>query len=439
MIISSGNIHAQEQAEFTGTDSLTVAGCLKFAFMNQPLVKQLKLDEDITAQSIRISLSDWLPQVAVNAGVQHYLKQPVLLFPDFSNPAVPKILIPSGVLYNSSVNFTASQNIFNPDVYIAGRTARLYRQRSQLTSRDALIGLVVEISKACYSVLLSQEQLNIIDREIVRLTKSLEDSYSLYRNGSTDMIDFKRATMALNDAKARRKSAEETIKSRLSYLKQLMNYPVEKPLLLKADVADLEKEILVDTLKNINVFDRVEYQLLETNMKLQRSKIAYYRAGHLPSLSAFVNYNYVFQNDRAADLYDRSYPNSTAGLTLSFPIFQGFRRTGNIRKSKLEYERLALDTINVRSEIQTEYMSALSSYKSNLALFNSTRQNAGLAREIYDMVRLQYNQGIKSYLEVIVSETDLMSASINNLNALFMLMFSKLDVQRASGEISVDY
>ena len=81
----------------------------------------------------------------------------------------------------------------------------------------------------------------------------------------------------------------------------------------------------------------------------------------------------------------------------------------------------------------------MASYKSDLSAYRITQQNIEIAQDVYNTVKLQYNQGIKTYLEVIVSETDLMSARINNLNALFMLMFSNIDVKRALGEISVDY
>jgi outer membrane protein TolC len=105
----------------------------------------------------------------------------------------------------------------------------------------------------------------------------------------------------------------------------------------------------------------------------------------------------------------------------------------------MEYEKLALDTLSTRNEMATQYVSAMASYKSNLASYRLTRQNDKIAEDVYNMVKLQYNQGIKNYLEVIISETDLMSARINNVNALFMLMFSKIDVERALGKISVDY
>lgn len=421
------------------SDSATINDCIKYALHNQPLVKQLNLDEGIARQNIRIALADWFPQINATAGLQHYLKQPVFLFPDISNPTGPKILIPNGVLYNSNVLFTATQNIFNNDVFIAGRTAGNYRLQASQTSRSAIIELVVEINKAFYDVLLSKEQLNIIKEEIGRLSKSLKDAYALYQNGTSDVIDYKRATISLNNALSQKKNAEESIKAKISYLKQVMGFPIEKPLNLSSNILSMEKDAIIDTLQNINIYNRIEYQLLQTNLKLQKSRIDYYRMSFLPSLSAFANYNIIYQNDVYSQLFKSSYPNSTIGLSLSFPIFEGTKRIQNIKKSKMQYERLTLDTLNTRNEMNTQFVSAMASYKSDLAAYRITQQNIEIAQDVYNTVKLQYNQGIKTYLEVIVSETDLMSARINNLNALFMLMFSNIDVKRSLGEITVDY
>jgi outer membrane protein len=406
---------------------------------NQPLVKQLKLDEGITDQNIKIALSDWLPQINSTAGVQRYLKQPVSIFPNFSNPSGPKIPVTAGVLNNSLLSFTATENLFNSDVYIAGRTKKNYRLQSSQTTHSVLIELVVELNKAFYDLLLSYGQVGLINDQMGRLSKSLKDAYSQYQNGTTDVIDYKRATIALNNAQVQKKSSEESINVKTSYLKQLMGYPAEKPLILNAGISSIEKDVMVDTLETLNLYDRIEYQLLQTNLRLQKANIEYYRFGFLPSLSAFANYNISYQSDVASELYKRNYPYAIVGLTLSLPIFQGTKRIQNIRKSKMEYEKLALDTLSTRNEMSTQYVSAMASYKSNLASYRLTRQNAEIAQDVYNTVKLQYNQGIKNYLEVIISESDLMSARINNLNALFMLMFSKIDVQRALGKISVDY
>ena len=245
--------------------------------------------------------------------------------------------------------------------------------------------------------------------------------------------------IALNNAITQKKASEESINVKNTYLKQLMGYPAEKPLTLKADISSMEKEVILDTLEKFDIYNRVEYQLLQTGLKLQKYNIDYYRFSYLPSLSAFANYNISFQSDDVSELYKNNYPSSIIGLTLSFPIFQGTRRIHNVKKSKLEFERMTLDTLTTRDEMNTQYTSAMASYKSNLLSYRLSSQNIDIAQDIYNTVSLQYNQGIKSYLEEIISETDLMTARINHLNALFMLMFSKIDLERALGKISVEY
>jgi outer membrane protein TolC len=90
---------------------------------------------------------------------------------------------------------------------------------------------------------------------------------------------------------------------------------------------------------------------------------------------------------------------------------------------------------NLKSEINTEYEQSLANYKSSLAEYNATLDNVKIAEEVNNVVKLQYNQGIKAYLEVITSETDLSTAQINHLNATLQVLSAKLDVQKALGKI----
>ena len=78
----------------------------------------------------------------------------------------------------------------------------------------------------------------------------------------------------------------------------------------------------------------------------------------------------------------------------------------------------------------------MSNYKGNLANYIALKENLALATEVYDVIQLQYRSGIKTYLEVINSETDLRTAQINYYNALYNLLASKIDVQKALGQIN---
>jgi outer membrane protein TolC len=406
---------------------------------HQPLVQQLQINEEISRRDVGIALSDWLPQIDLSGSYQKYVKQPVSIFPDFSNPEGPKREITTGVKNTSAIQLNASQEIFNSDVFIAAKTAKYYRLRSKQATHQSKIQLVVEVSKAYYDVLLSTAQMDFLQEDFARQEKSMKDARSQYEAGASDKIDYQRASIALNNIKAEMYGTREEIKSKYAYLKELMGYPAELPLQVSYDSVRMMKDSWIDTLSGVDYHNRIEYQLLVTGLKLQKSHADYYKISFLPELSAYANYNLVYQSDALVDLYRSDFPNSAFGLKLLFPIFQGTKRIQQIKRANLQYREMALDTLNMKSRMTTEYEQSMASYKSNLKAYEAAFENARIANEVYNTVRLQYNQGIKTYLEVIVSETDLRTSRINQLNALYRLLSSKIDVENALGNISVNY
>ena len=439
LLIHSHSMLTGQTAPEVITGSADLDTCLRYAMQHQPLVKQLQLNEEISRRDVGIALSDWLPQIDATANLQSYIKQPISIFPDLTNPGGPEREITIGQKNTSGVQIAATQVIYNNNVLIAGKTAKYYRLRSTQTTEQSKIDLVVEISKAFYDVLLSQANLNFLKEDIARLDKSMQDAYSQYEAGVSDKIDYQRATIALNNTRAEMSGTQEAIKAKYAYLKELMGYPVDQPLRIAYDSVKMVQEAWLDTATGLDYQNRIEFQLLQTRLHLQKSTIDYYKLGFLPSLSAFGNYNLVYQNDNFTDLYSRNFPNSYVGLKLSFPLFDGTRRIQQVKRASLQYREMALDTLNLKSRMNTEYHQAMSSYRSNLDNYEMAQKNAEIADDVYNTVKLQYNQGIKTYLEVIVSETDLRTSRINELNALYRLLSSKLDVEKALGNISVNY
>jgi outer membrane protein TolC len=131
-----------------------------------------------------------------------------------------------------------------------------------------------------------------------------------------------------------------------------------------------------------------------------------------------------------------NYPNSFASLTLAFPIFQGGKRKADIQAAQWELERNKMDIVALKNNVNAEFSAAMSAYKGNLANYLALKENLSLAREVYDVINLQYRSGVKTYLEVINSETDLRSAQINYYNSLYNLLASKIDVEKALGQIN---
>jgi outer membrane protein len=419
---------AQQNAADSLLQDATLPNVVQYALKRQPLIQQSLIDEKTTELQIKSRLADWYPQINFNYLYQHNFQVQTSIIG--GNP------IKLGVDNTSALQFSGTQTIFNRDVLIANRTKGDVRlQASQQTSENK-IDVVVNVSKAFYDVLATQQQIKVTDENIVRLEQSLKDARAQYEAGVVDKTDFKRATIALNNATASKKANEEALKAKTEYLKALMNYPQASSLDIVYDSASLEKEVVMDTLKAADYSRRIEYQVLLTQRRLQEANVQYNKWSYIPSLSANGAYNLNYQNNSFGKLYNQSYPNSYAGLTLAFPIFQGGKRKYNIQEAEWNLKRIDLGIVNLKNSFNAEYNSALSNYKASLADYTAVKENVSLAQEVYDVIQLQYRSGVKTYLEVITAETDLRTAQINYFNALYQVLSSKIDVQKSLGEIN---
>lgn len=427
-LLLSSWLQAQQPAGDSLLQQATLENVVQYAIKRQPLIQKALINEEITETTIKSKLADWYPQLNFAYNLQHNFK--------VQTAVIGGNAVKLGVDNTSNLQFTGSQNIFNRDALLASRTAGEVRKYAKQNTGASKIDIAVNVSKAFYDVLATKQQIKVTGEDIVRLERSLKDAFNQYNAGVTDKTDYKRATIALNNTKALLKSNEEALKAKLEYLKALMGYPTYGELNIIYDTLQMEKEILLDTLQNANYTGRIEYQLLSTQRKLQEANLKYHKWSYIPSVTASGAYNFNFQNDQFSKLYNTNYPNAFAALNVAVPIFQGGKRKYNIRQAEWELKSVDWDLIDLKNNINAEYAQALAVYKSNLANYLALKENLALAQEVYDVIRLQYRSGVKTYLEVITSETDLRSARINYYNALYQVLAGKIDVQKSLGQIT---
>jgi outer membrane protein len=421
-------VSAQQASSDSLLSSANLEQVIQYALVHQPAVQQAGIDEEITNKAIKGKLADWYPQINFTYNYQRFFDLQTIVFDGRT--------IPSGVNNSSSAQFTATQTIFNRDVLLASNTASKVRIQAQQNTSRSKIDVTVNVTKAFYDVLATSQQINVNKESIVRLQRSFNDAYSRYTSGVSDKTDYKRATILLGNAKASLKASEESLRYKEEYLKALMGYPVGNELPLKYDTLQMEQEIYIDTLQQISYPAHIDYKILYTQKELQEANVKYSYWAFLPSLNAFGAYNLNYQNDSFGELYNTRYPYSYVGATFTLPIFQGGKRIAKIKEQKLARERIDVGLTNLENTLNTEYTRALASYKSNLENFLTQKENVELAREVYDVIQLQYLNGVRTYLDVTIAESDLRTTRINYYNALYQILASKMDVARALGQIN---
>jgi outer membrane protein TolC len=429
LVLLYSTMGAQSQQAF---DSLlerrTLQNCIRYALVHQPLVQESLVDEEIAERTIQGKLADWFPQLNLNFNVQHNPQIPVAI--------VGGVPINQGLANNSNIQFTATQTLFNKDVLLASTSASDVRTFAKQRTLSTKIDVVVNVSNAYYATLVTIQQIELLDEAILRLEQSSKDAHTKYQGGIVDKTDYMRAQIALNNAKADRQQAGELLKARVANLKEQMGYPNAANLDLDYDSTQMVREAFFDTSGSLNYDNRIEFQLLQTQMHLQEDNLNYYKWSFIPSLSLYGGYTINYQNSFIDPLYNQRYPYSFVGLELSFPLFEGGKRIQQIKQAKLQLDRVDYDVLSLENSINTQYALALANYKSNLNNYKVLSDNLQLAQDVYRTIQLQYKAGTKSYLEFITAETDLRSAQVNQTNAMYQLLVSKLDMQKALGTIS---
>jgi outer membrane protein TolC len=425
-----------QQKTSDSIQTLTLDQCIKYAFDNHPTLNRSLINKSIVKATNAINLSGWLPQISLSGNAIHYNQLPTTLEQN-PTPGGQPIPVHSGVYNTVGPQLSVSQTIFNPQLMYAAKIAPLLNTQAEQSTDSVKISIVSTVSKSFYNLLLTLEQVNILKEDTARLNKNIEDTHHQYEGGLVDITDYEESVITLNNSKSQLRQQTENIRIAYATLKQMMGFPPEKDFnVVSEDTTQMMQQIAFDTIQAFQYNNRIEYQQLQTAKKLQHNVTTYNKLSFLPTLSASYNNFYEYESNSTSNLFSNKYPYSYFGLSLNIPLFTGFSRSEGLRKSKLQEQSMDWTENALKSEIFSEYTSALGNYKSNIYNWQQLKDNKTRAKNVYDIVALQYQQGMVSYINVIVAESNLITAEIGYINAFYQILSSKIDLEKAMGAIS---
>lgn len=429
---------ARAQTADSQNNSFSLKQVIDYALAHQSNVLNAGIDEEIAKNTVRQTVGIGLPQVSTNFNFQDYLKVPTSLLPGevFGQPGT-QIPVQFGVKYNSSVGIELNQLIFDGSYIVGLQASKTYKELSVRNSTRTRIETVVAVTKAYYSALVSTEQLGLIDANLSQLSKSLNDTEALFKNGFAEKIDVDRLQVLKNNLETERENVTRLLVVNIDLLKFQMGMPIQAGLELTDKISDVRSEsVQVQAIDSSVYRNRIEYSLLETQRKLDELDFKRYKSQFLPTLKGFASANKSFQSNDFSDLYSRNFPTSVIGLTLSWNLINGGQRIYQMRNAKLAIMKTDNNLFNLKNGIAQEISISQKMYTNSLRSVENQERNLNLAREILRVSRIKYEQGVGSSLEVTTAETSLKEAQNNYINALYDLLINKVNLQKATGQIN---
>jgi outer membrane protein len=436
---------AQLVAPTGQTYSFTLQDCINYAYEHQDTVINARLDIKSADYRVKEIIGGGLPQITGGAQFQDYLKLPTTLIDASafqipgSPPVPPGTLTPVqfGIKYQSNLTLDVNQIIFDGS-YIVGLKARnTYKELSQRNYTRSKIDANVNVTKAYYQVLVSNEQIKLLDANLNQLKQQLDQTTAQNKQGFVEKIDVDRLNYQYNDLQTRRENVVRLLVLNYQLLKFQMGMPIAESLILKDKLADVKLEDNVADLNTDTTFykNRVEYALFTTQVKLNDYDVKRRKAAFLPSLNAFGNFTSSYQNNGFSNLYNNNFPASFVGLRLNVPIFNGFQRTNQLRQTEITAQKSKNDLYRLKDALNLQANRARITFFNGLQTLNSQRRNQDLAKEVLRVTKIKYQQGVGSSIEVTQAQTALEDADNKYIQGLYDALVSKVDLEKAYGRI----
>lgn len=422
------------------TYRFSASQAIEYALEHQKNVLNAEADEGIARAQVREITGIGLPQINGSVDIKDFFELPTSLIPGEFFGGEPGSFIPVqfGTQWQATAGFTASQLLFDPTYLIGLKATKTLRELSNKNVTRTRIETASGVTKAYYALLLVRERKSVIDANVTRIGKLKQDTKALFENGFVEKLDVDRINLAYNNMMSEKEKFDHWERMSENLLKFQMGMPLEKNLTL-TDSLDFAKVKNAGPSEGANdVTRRIEYNLLQTQYRLEELNMQRYKVGYFPSLVAYANVSSTAQRN-AFNLLDpdrRWYPTGIVGATLSVPIFDGLQKQSKIRQSRYNLDKIRNEIDNFRNAASLQVQNSRLALDDAIRSLSLQEQNLSLAEDVVRISKLKYDQGVGSNLEVLDAETSLKEAQSNYYGAVYDAIVSRIDYDVAAGNFN---
>jgi Outer membrane protein len=418
-------------------DTLTVSlpKALEIAMSSSPTVKVANKEISRVDYSKKEKFAALFPNISLGGTYQRALKKQRMFF---SIPGVPSN--PDGIEVGQDNTFNAGLSaalpIISPTLWASLEMTETDARLALESARSSKLSLINQVTKAYYTILLTQDQYNVFKRSYQNTAENARIISNKFKQGTVSEFEWIRADVQVKNASSNLVSAESAVNMSKLQLKMLMGLDMFTGLKVEGNLSDFEKNMYGDVLNidttslksntDLNQFDLKTKQLNHT-LKIQ--KTAWW-----PTLSASFNYAYMSMANDHDPL--KWFPTSNAALQLSIPIFQGGARIYKEKQLKIQMDQMKDQRDNLRKSLEMQTITYLDNIKKTMEKIESNKEGLRQAEKAVSISKKMYEVGSSTYLDLSNSELAYIQAGLMYNQSIFDYLSAKSDLEKLLGKDS---
>jgi outer membrane protein TolC len=409
---------------------LSLKEAVDYAVQNHPDIKNKVLGEKYADAQVMETRAIGIPQVSGNVQFANNIEKQVFVF-----PVAPGVYEPIrvGNTYVTTGTLQASWLAFDATYFLGLRAAEAFTDLAKLQTDMNERDVAVNVTKAYYLVLITKENISLLDQNIKTLESILFQTEGYYTNGFAEKIDVDRLKLTLSNLRVQFDGLKDQYLITEKLLKLNMGMDIEANIEITDNLETLFKSSLEEKNKSFDPKIRVEYQLMQSQLKLNTLDKKRFEVSKYPNLAFFANYQQNNFGDKID--YGTWYSNSFWGFKIGVPIFSGFGNKANLIKRNISIEQTLISMKAFENASQMEVSAALAKYDRSVKTIEIQKQNLALANEILNISSTQLKEGVGSNLEITNAQQEVKTSQTNYLNAIYDLLNAQIELKKAYGKL----
>jgi outer membrane protein len=422
---------------------LHLKDALNYALKANQDARKANLDVENSEYKIDEVRARALPQINGNAalGYNPLLQKSALpnIFGPNPNPE-ETILVSFGQKWNANAGISLSQNLFDKSVFTgldaAKATREFYKLSAQLTEEQ----VIEQVATSYYQVLVQRQQISVIDSTIKNTEKVQRIIQGQYNNGLAKKIDVDRIAVNISNLQSRRQQLLNGVTLLENQLKFFMGMPINTAIIIPDTEINSIQPQAVAINETINIENRLEYKLLESQENLLGYQKQSYKNEYYPSLSLSGNYSFQGMGNKMPVFKGQSqgvnWMNvSSVSLNLRIPIFNGGATKARIRQTEINVKKLNEDKANASLALNLAFENAKTQINNSILTLNAQKKNVQLAQEVFANTQNNYNNGLATLTDLLNAETSLTEANNNYSSALLNYRVAEIQMIKSQGQL----
>ena len=412
---------------FNNGNAVSLYQALNETYKNNTQLNAERETINAAEEDINISKADYMPSLSLS-GSKSFENTNELTTQSGTDASIDDVnLLSSSIkleqkLFDQGRDFIHQKNIVGLEL----AKARLVKKEQDIlySAIDAFTGLI-----------LAREKLNINRRNLNLLIRQVETDKVRLDRGQITITDLSQSESSLAGAQAQfTQSKSDLLISKLNYENIIGN--IDDPSKLKKSSnsivkipENLSKAVSLSKENNPDI-KIAELELIQSEKDIEISKSD---LSPTASLSLERSYNYDLSTT-----YDER-EKDVLKATVNWPFYSGGKKRSKVKKdSNLNYRKRLLleDTIKTN---ETNVASAWSSLEASKGFLNSVRAQVRAANIAFEGISAEYERGSRTTLDVIQSNSLLLSAQISLANSERNYLLSQYSLLKAAGLLNKEY